>query len=240
MSETNREPYYQDDWVTIYHGECEDVLPTIANGDAFITDPPFSDSTHNNAQSNRGGEGARKAIDFQAIDFQAIDFQAIDFVLRQAERICRGWFIAFMDWRHIMQLEFAPDTFWELVRFGVWVKTNPMPQLSADRPANGWDGIAYCYPRGQKKSWHGGGAHGNWIGPVITNGDHPTGKPLDLLSVMVERFTDPGQMIIDPFMGSGTTLRAAKNLGRKAIGIERQEKYCEVAARRMLQESMIL
>jgi site-specific DNA-methyltransferase (adenine-specific) len=218
-------PYYEHAGITIYHGDCREILPHLHKVDAVITDPPFSDNTHDNAKSNRGGSGAK-----------AIDFKAIDSLLRDLGPLCDGWVIANMDWRHIAQLEFTPNSAFELVRFGVWVKTNPMPQISADRPANGWDGIAYMYPRGKKKQWEGGGCHGNWIGPVVTDGAHPTGKPVEMVQTWVMRFTPLKGTILDPFMGSGTTLVAAKNLGRKAIGIEIEERYCEIAAKRLSQE----
>ena len=141
-----------------------------------------------------------------------------------------------MDWRHIAELERNPLISWDLVRFGVWVKTNPMPQISADRPANGWDGIAYLHRRDKSKEWNGGGSHGNWICPVITDGLHPTGKPLEFMHTLIERFSPQDGIVLDPFMGSGTTLRAAKDLGRKAIGIEIEERYCEIAAKRLSQE----
>ena len=80
-----------------------------------------------------------------------------------------------------------------------------------------------------------GGGHGNWIGPVISNGDHPTGKPVDMVCSWVNRFTDRGGVILDPFMGSGTTGVAAIQLGRKFIGIEREPKYFEIACQRIEQ-----
>ena len=132
-------------------------------------------------------------------------------------------------------MEVNPPTGWQFMRFGVWVKTNPMPQISADRPANGWDGIAYLRNSTKKPGWNGGGKHGNYIHPVISDGKHPTGKPVKIIQSLVERFTDSGETIFDPFMGSGTTLRAAKDLGRKAIGVEIEEKYCEIAAKRLVQ-----
>jgi site-specific DNA-methyltransferase (adenine-specific) len=70
--------------------------------------------------------------------------------------------------------------------------------------------------------------------------DHPTQKPLGLIRRIVESILPPGGVCIDPFMGSGTTLRAAKDLGRKAIGIEIEERYCEIAAKRMSQEVLPL
>ena len=67
---------------------------------------------------------------------------------------------------------------------------------------------------------------------------HPNEKPIELCNHFISLHTIQGQTILDPFMGSGTTLRSAKNLNRKAIGIELEEKYCEIAANRMSQEVM--
>jgi site-specific DNA-methyltransferase (adenine-specific) len=215
---------------TLYLGDCMDILPTLAKVDAVMTDPPFSENTHGNAKSNKGKGHGNKAIDFASVDFPAISA-----LLDSCAKLCDGWVIASMDWRHIAALEFQGHAYYELIRFGVWVKTNPMPQISADRPAQGWEGIGYIYPKDKKKVWHGGGSHGNWIGPVITNGDHPTGKPVDMLSVWVSRFTAKGDTILDPFMGSGTTGVAAIQLGRKFIGIEREPKYFDIACKRIEQ-----
>lgn len=227
-------PYYQDDSCTIYHGDCREILPQLPKVDLVLTDPPFSEYTHKHAKSNRGRGHGNKAIDFKAIDFEAIDFEAICGVFGSIK--CSGWLVAFMDWRHIAELSRNCPEHWEFVRFGVWVKTNPMPQISADRPANGWDGICYLYPSGERKRWNGGGHHGNWVGPLVTDGLHPTAKPLALISTLIRRHSDSGSAILDPFMGSGTTLVAAKQLGRRATGIELEEKYCEIAVKRLRQE----
>lgn len=212
---------------TLYHGDCREVMPTLAPVDCVITDPPYGDSTHNNAKSNKSGVGAK------AIDFKAIDFKAISILLDECARICDGWVISNMEWRHIAELEFEKHSYYELIRFGIWLKSNPMPQISADRPANGWDGIAYIYPRNKKKTWNGGGCHGNWYGPVITDGNHPTGKPVDMVSSWVSRFTLIGESVLDPFMGSGTTGVACALLGRAFTGIELERKYFDIACRRI-------
>jgi site-specific DNA-methyltransferase (adenine-specific) len=72
-----------------------------------------------------------------------------------------------------------------------------------------------------------------WTGPI--NNGHPAEKPLPLIAYLIGKATDPDDVVFDPFMGSGTTLRAAKDLGRKAIGIEIEERYCEIAAKRLSQ-----
>ena len=71
------------------------------------------------------------------------------------------------------------------------------------------------------------------------DGEHPTQKPVQMFRHLVLTYSNAGDLILDPFMGSGTTLRAAKDLGRKAIGIELEEKYCEIAARRLRQEVLL-
>lgn len=216
---------------TLYLGDCMDILPTLDKVDAVITDPPYSETTHANAKSNRGKGHGNKAIDFASLTADQLQE-----ILKICGSKCHRWLVSTMEWRHIATFDQKPPEGWELVRFGVWVKSNPMPQISADRPAQGWEGIAYMHStKGEKKRWNGGGQHGNYIGPVITDGAHPTGKPLPLFSGFVEKFTDRLETILDPFMGSGTTGVAAIQLGRKFIGIEREPKYFDIAVKRIEQ-----
>lgn len=222
--------------VQLYLGDCLDFMRTLPDGavDCIVTDPPFGDTTHSNAKSNRG-----KGYGNKAIDFQAIDFQAIERILSECARLCRRWFIANMEWRHIAELDRRGAVAgWELVRFGVWVKTNPMPQISADRPGNGWEGLAYLHRVGERKWWNGGGISGNWSGPVVTNGDHPTGKPLELIAFWLRNFTDFGSTVLDPFMGSGTTGVACVRTGRNFIGCEIDPTYYAIAERRIREAQM--
>jgi site-specific DNA-methyltransferase (adenine-specific) len=216
---------------TLYLGDCMDILPTLDKVDAVITDPPYGESTHANAKSNRGlGHGNK------AIDFSSMTAHELDQVLVLCGQLCDRWLVSTMEWRHIAKFDVQPPVGWELVRFGVWVKTNPMPQISADRPAQGWEGIAYMHSTGgEKKRWNGGGTHGNYVGSLVTDGAHPTGKPLPLFSQFVDRFTDRGNLVLDPFMGSGTTGVAAVQMGRKFIGIEREPKYFDIACKRIEQ-----
>lgn len=218
---------------TLYLGDCMDILPTLDKVDAVITDPPYGETTHSNAKSNRG-----KGHGNTAIDFNSLTSQELNDILVICGQKCHRWFVSTMEWRHIAVFDLNPPEGWELVRFGVWLKTNPMPQISADRPSQGWEGIAYMHStKGQKKQWNGGGQHGNYVGSLVTDGAHPTGKPLPLFSQFVERFTNPSDLVLDPFMGSGTTGVAAIQMGRKFIGIEREPKYFEIACKRIEQAS---
>lgn len=224
-----REPVVIGDAV-LYLGDCADILPLIGKVDAVITDPPYGEQTHSNAKSNRGGGMGTKAINFDSLT----GAQLSNILALSATKGPR-WVIGTMEWRHIAEFEKSPPVGLEMVRMGVWVKTNPMPQISADRPAQGWEGIAYMHAAGEKKRWNGGGTHGNYVGALVTDGAHPTGKPLPLFAGFVSNFTDRGNVVLDPFMGSGTTGVAAIQLGRKFIGIERDERYFDIACKRIEQ-----
>ena len=228
-------PYYSDDHVTIYHGDCLELLPTLDPVGLVLTDPPFSSTTHANAKTNRGGGRGTKAIRFD--EMTTDDVRS---VLSALGSLSQRWVVASLDWRHIAAIEAEPPMGLRFLRFGVWVKPNPMPQISGDRPAQGWEGIAYMHRSDVKPTWNGGGSHGNFTFPVAQETEHPTEKPLEMLRTLVGKFSDKGDVVLDPFMGSGTTLRAAKDLNRRAIGIEIEERYCEIAAQRCAQEVLAL
>jgi site-specific DNA-methyltransferase (adenine-specific) len=206
--------------------------------DHVITDPPYSETTHTGARSllsdiRVGGTGDNAG----RIDFNSIDAAVLRDCLGLPD--VRRWMLATVDWRHMVGLECAAPNRMRFVRFGVWVKPDGAPQFTGDRPATGWEAVAILHRSGGKMRWNGGGNRAVWTHNIARE-EHPTAKPLSLLKELVSLFTDPGETILDPFMGSGTTLRAAKDLGRKAIGIEIEEKWCEVAAKRMSQSVLPL
>ncbi len=223
-------PYYQHDGITLYHGDCQEVLATMADRSvaAVITDPPYSERTHGMAKTNRGkGHGVR------AVGFSSMTGDELDSVLAECGRVTDSWVVSTLDYRHAFQVDQTPPAGLRSLRIGVWVKTNPMPQISADRPGQGWEAIAFMHREDTKPMWNGGGRSGVWIYPVAQSEGHPTSKPLPMVSDWVRLFTNHGDTVLDPFAGSGTTLRAAMNEGRNAIGVELDERYCEVIARRL-------
>ena len=225
-------PYYEDAAVTLYHGDCLDVLPTLGAVDHVITDPPYSDDTHAGA---RTGDASTASV---LVDFAPTEASSISGVLALCK--ARRWAILTVDWQHVLPLKAHPPTGWRFVRHGVWVKPNGTPQFTGDRPAQGWEAVAILHADvGGRMRWNGGGLPATWS-HLKVSGYHPTGKPEALVSEWVTQFTDANETILDPFMGSGTTLVAAKRLGRKAIGIEREERYCEIAARRLSQGALDL
>jgi site-specific DNA-methyltransferase (adenine-specific) len=224
-------PYYSEDGITIYNADCREVLPQLEPVDLVLTDPPFGEKTH---AGMRNGHG-ENSIDFASV--------GSDFISDVFERCApRRWLISSIDWRHAAEIEAKPPAGLEFVRLGVWVKRNPMPQLTGDRPATGWEGIAFLHSLATKKRWNGGGASAcydfgtsrwGYFGPSL----HPTEKPLPLISKLLSQFAEKSETVLDPFMGSGTTLRAAKDLGLKAIGIEIERKYCDIAIERLRQQA---
>lgn len=249
-------PYFEDAkaGIVIYHGDCRELLPQLGSVSHVITDPPYSEYVH--SRSRRGGSsappldgaGRKPPASFNRVKefgFESLDPATLELCAKEFCRLCQRWCLAFSDvesssmWRDALT-----DYGMDYVRTGAWVKLGATPQFTGDRPAAGFEAITICHPKG-KKRWNGGGRHGLWSYPIVLNRGgknprlHTTQKPLKLMAALISDFTNQGDTILDAFMGSGTTLRAAKDLGRKAIGIEREEQYCETAALRLSQEVLI-
>lgn len=221
-------PYFDDGkGVVIYHGDCLDVLPMLGPVDHVITDPPYDARTHAGARSH--GETASR-IDFAPLVIASSVPALLD--------VSKRWVVCFCTMEMIFEYRAVRPEWW--VRAGFWRRPDGAPQFTGDRPGTPGDAIAIMHRPG-KKRWNGGGSHAYWEhGVERAERKHPAQKPEALMAHISADFTDYGETILDPFMGSGTTLVAAKRLGRKAIGIEREEKYCEVAAKRLAQEALPL
>ena len=223
-------PYYEHAGVTIYHGDCLEVLPSMPTRsfDHVITDPPYEAEAHTKARRQR----SNGVVGVLTIGFDAMSSEVRAAVGHEFCRLSRGWVLVFcqveaaMLWREAM-----PSA--KYIRTQVWVKPDSAPQFTGDRPAMGYESIVTSWAGGCRPSWNGGGRRGVYEHLVGVNGGgrnpHPTMKPEPLMAELVALFTKGGETILDPFMGSGTTLVSAKRLGRKAIGIELKDSYFKQA-----------
>lgn len=232
--------YYEDENVKLYHGDCREGMAAMEDRavSAVITDPPYSDSTHENI---RGNSSAAKAHGNRVLSgtlgFNSISLDDLESSVSEMGRVSSGWVVATLDYKHAFRFDASPPPGLRMLRVGVWVKPNPMPQISGDRPGQGWEAIAFLHRDDVRPKWNGGGRAGVWAASTAHNIAHPTAKPLSMVRDWVTLFTNPGDTVLDPYAGSGTTLRAAADSGRKAIGFEIDEAYCEVAATRLSQQA---
>lgn len=235
--------YYQDESVVLYHGDALEVLADMAGGsvDAVITDPPFDARTHSMARSNVEGYGSSKGRGRPFGGTSSVAFAPLTHddqltLFAELGRVTRSWVVSNISTHTAFRFEVGPPpNGLKVMRVGAWVKTNPMPIMSADRPAMGWEPIVYLHRDDVKPTWNGGGRAGNYVMPTSQGSGHPTQKPLDMVRDFVQRFTNPGDLILDPFAGTGTTLRAAVDEGRRAVGVEADERWCEAIATRLSQ-----
>lgn len=219
------EPYYQDDLVTLYHGDCREQTAWLA-ADVLVTDPPYGiqHSAHGaNRPSVRGetmtGRAATRVLTAAHVDIR--------------DAVLRLW---------------GPDR--PALVFGHWRAPRPsatMMRLIWDKGTLGMGGVGAWRPGDEEiylLAWPNprGGRSGDSsvIRAAANRGaareDHPTPKPLGLMEHLIERC--PPGVVADPFAGSGTTLLAARLAGRRAVGVELEERYCETIARRLGQTSL--
>ena len=205
-------PYYDEDGITIFHGDCRDILPHLPKVDLVLTDPPYGIRWDGRVKpgSINGQGGTFSRFEGQTIAGDDTDFDA-SFLLDRGTVILWGM-------NHFPQYLHRGSIF-------VWVKKYPEAFGTFLSDAD--------------VAWMNKG-HGVYLSPTVNPAsfqherEHPTQKPVSVMQWCIEQANTPG-IILDPFMGSGTTLRAAKDLGRKAIGIEIEKKYCEIAVERLRQ-----
>lgn len=228
-------PFYESEFATIYLGDCRDVFAQIGPVDHVVTDPPYDLSTHLNA-TQRGANG-RLSNDPIPLPFDsASPCDIVPPLLAASKR----WTVAFCSLEMLGGYRDASGEAW--VRAGFWRRPDGSPQFTGDRPGQPGEGIAIMHRpqsagRTGRTRWNGGGRHAYYEVMTVKGASrvHPTQKPEALMAAILEDFTDPGDLILDPYMGSGTTLVAAARLGRRVIGIERSEEYCQLAVRRLAQ-----
>lgn len=217
-------PYYQDDLVTIYHGSSTGSFTrremTAFAFDAIVTDPPYGIAWTGTTDSRRN-RVVRPAF---AIEGDAEPFDPT-------------WMVGY----GLPTVLFGANHYADhLPPSSAWIVWDKKPTGQRDDFGDGemaWTNLGGAL-RIFRYLWVGGGSlakeNGTAAGRGRAVGLHPTQKPVALMRWVIEKV--PGDLILDPYMGSGSTLVAAKSLGRRAIGIEIEERYCEIAAQRCSQE----
>ena len=229
----------------LWHADCREVLPQLQAAHAVITDPPFANEAHTKAKRmlTRGeaGGGPRKS-ELRPVGFDPITPELMASFCEHTARLCSGWVLAFCqaeqvaEWRAAMEVAGIK---WR--RAQIWVKTDGTPQFTGDRPGVGYESIAtgWCGPG--RSAWNGGGRHGVYVQPKSDPGvghggpsnQHPTQKPQRLMADLLGLFTHRGDVVLDPFMGSGTTGVCCHATGRHFIGIEKDRRYFDIACERI-------
>lgn len=230
-------PYYRDEAVTLYLGDARDVIPTLGRVDHVITDPPYDERTHTHARrASAKRYPTSKGFEEIPIDFAPLDVAGfVPLLLGVSAR----WIVAFCSLEMLGEYQRVSKGGW--VRAGFWRRTDGAPQFTGDRPGQPGEGLAIMHHVRARKRWNGRGGPAFWeYGVERVDRVHPTQKPEALLCALVSDFTEPGEVVLDPFAGSGTTLVACKRLGRKAIGIEINEADCRAAVKRLKQGALDL
>lgn len=213
-------PYYSEGGITIYHARCEDVLPTLPTPDLVIADPPYGQGQ---AKQNR----SHRARDDKWMGRLWEPMQGDDAPFDPSHLLAYPRLILFGANHYADRL--PASRAWL-----VWDKRDgatPDDNADAELIWTNLDTVVRVY----RQCWRGFARSGEESGQKHL---HNTQKPVALMKWLINRFTQPGDLILDPYTGSGPVLVAAKQLGRKAIGCEIKEKYCETAAARLYQESM--
>jgi len=218
--------YYQDKWVTIYHGDCREILPQLdVKVDLVLTDPPYM-LPHVQFRPNMR-EQTRTWGNFSVA--QAA-FDSYLCLINRLEPKEMYWFLDEVSYPVLYPILYTNSysikmLIWDKGRIGMGGKWRRQFEL-----------IAYVSNQPNDKT---SGRSDILKIPSEPNKEHPFQKPVDLVETLIEASPE-NSLILDPFLGSGTTCYCAKNLNRCSIGIEIEEKYCEIAAKRCCQEVMEL
>lgn len=217
---------------TLYLGDCMEIIPSLDGVDHIITDPPYEDELHAAMGRIKRTDG-QKMVD--TLGFEGINASR-EQVAGMMARLSKGWAIVFClaegvrAWRDCLQ---AADAKWDTTL--AWIKPDASPRFNGQGAARGFECAVTAWCGKGHRKWNGGGRRGVFTYPVNSNrqGEHPTEKPLPLMLDLVSLYSDAGQTICDPYLGSGTTGVAALKRGRKFIGIERDPRWFDLACRRI-------
>jgi site-specific DNA-methyltransferase (adenine-specific) len=236
-------PYYDDGTVTIYHGDALQVLKNLAGGvDAVVTDPPYASGARTEQAKRSSGQMLRGQRFAKPIENDQMTTHGFVWLMREVLYAIRpmlpegGSMLSFIDWRQWPNLLGAVES--------VNYRVNTMIV---------WDKLAMGMGQGFRQR-HELVMHASVGIPTVYSrsvpnvlqhkrertDDHPSPKPPALVADLLPAVSGDGAVILDPFMGAGATLEAAVRTGRRAVGIEIEERYCEIAAKRCAQDVLDL
>ena len=210
-------PYYDKDGIVIYHGEAAQVLPFLDRVDLLLTDPPYGIGEAAGKNKSRSKMAVSEDFGNASWDNKPIERWLLLMAMAKAQ-----WSIVFGG----NYYDLPASSCWL-----VWDKDNGENDFADCELA--WTNMKKAVRRlrwrwqGMLQELGGNKKEPRW---------HPTQKPVEVMKWAMSHAPEGTETVLDPFMGSGTTLLAAKELGKQAIGIEREEKYCEVAVKRLAQE----
>lgn len=204
-------PYYQDEAVTIYHGECAQIAPFLGRFDLLLTDPPYGLGSKLKAGPN--GEWSKGFENAPKWD----------------EKTCDDWLIHMLI-KQCKQSIIWGGNYYDLPKARCWLGWDKMQEHTSGHYELAWTNLDLPTRMFRKSRI---AAYGRM------DKKHPTQKPLDLIRWCIN-LAKNAETIFDPFAGSGTTGRACKDLGKKCVLIEREESYCEIAAHKMTEIAPML
>lgn len=218
---------------TLYLGDCLEVMPTLDKVDHIISDPPYEKEAHRKDRRVQKKSG----IVAEALDFGMITEDIRQRVCNLSNELSLGWFIAFCQaegvapWRDCIE---AAGIKYKAPM--VWIKPDGVPQFNGQHAGMGYESMVSAWCGKGRSMWNGGGKHGVYTFPKDSSNKastHKTEKPIKLMEALVKDFSNQEEVVLDPFMGSGTTGVACAKLGRKFIGIELEEKYFDISCKRI-------
>lgn len=224
----------------IHVGNCLELLATLADGsvDHVITDPPYSANVHANQQ--RIARGARRKATGKSfkkpLTFDAITPELMLEVSCEIARVTKRWALVFCNVELVSTwMLYLKAGGLEYARTALWIIPDCAPQITGDRPAPAGEAIVCVHAKGRKR-WNAGGKRGIYTHGKARGEDerlHETPKPVGLLLELVDDFTDPGETVLDPFAGGGTTGAACIRRGRHFLGAELDPKRAATAIERL-------
>ena len=240
-------PYHQQSGTTIYLGDCLDIMPHLESEtfDAVVTDPPYSSGGRNQSQArniiSKGGDNREPDEWFMG------DNMGVDTYIRWMRQIAReslrlviqgGHAYVFTDWRQFTNLSTAWESVgWSLRSVIVWDKAKGGAMGSFWRNNHEW---CCVFTKGQPNPPAHRSCFNTWTGSKPQGHEHPTEKPLGLMTYIIGAIPKDTRKILEPFAGSGTTLEAAKLCGFDSVGIERNPIYAKACASKTAQGTLPL